>query len=136
MVLYGGKIQVRSSTNTYHPIINNILASTAYILEVQWTQNAAVYDYIVNSHRLSDGVDIQGTVNGLTQVGTGRGLYVGTAQSTLDSCFSSMLLCVANSTARSQAKSWLQAKYSGNNSVANPDPNGLAADLAIQLHVA
>lgn len=40
-VLYGGKLQVRSSTNTYHPIINNILASTAYILEIQWTQNAA-----------------------------------------------------------------------------------------------
>jgi hypothetical protein len=135
-VLYGGKIQVRSSTNTYHPAIYNILASTAYIIEIQWTQNVAVYDYVVNVHRLSDGVDLTGSVNGLTQSGSGQPLYIGTAQSTLDSCFSSMVLCVANSTAREQAKSWLQAKYSGNNSVADPDPDGVAADLSIQLHVA
>ena len=135
-VLYGGKLQVRSSTNTYHPVIYNILASTAYILEIQWTQNAAVYNYVVNCHRLSDGVDLTGSINGLSQSGNGQSLFIGTAQSTLDSCFSSMVLCVANSTARSQAKSWLQAKYSGSTEVENPDPNGVPADLAIQLHVA
>ena len=135
VVLYGGKIQVRDSNNTYYPVIQNILASTAYIIEIQWSPAAALYNYVVNLHRLSDGVDLQGTANGLAQSGAGRNLLLGTAQSTLDSCFSSIVLTVADATARSRAKSWLQAKYNGNDSVPDADRDGVSADFHATLSV-
>ena len=125
LVLYNGSLQIRDSSNNYTQVIQNIQASTPYIIEVQWHITSGVGEYTVNLTKLSENgnTEYSNTVSGITPPsGSARNLYIGTAQTTLDSLYSSMVMCRNNADPRSKSKQWLIAKWKGE--TISLDPNG------------
>jgi hypothetical protein len=136
---YSNKLQFRDNGGGYTVALQNILASTPYIIEVQWSPNGSNFDYTLKLTKLSTGANVEtsATVTNIDTPRTGlsKELHIGNAQTTLDSTFCSMVMTRDDATARSRAKVWLDGKWRGNETeVPNPDPNGVAADFQVVLN--
>jgi hypothetical protein len=148
IVINGSEVQMKSHTGTYTSSGITLVASTAYIIRCDFEMNELSapdlrgdYDFLVTRLHPSDSsqnVEYTGSVNDFEIPRTGgsnRHLKLGNAQSQIAGKFGSFAMTTGNLDAKNRTKAWLQAKFL-DSEVEVSDPNGVPADLAIQLHVA
>ena len=134
----GAKVSMRDVTNTYHTILENIVAEKAYLLEVQWAKtgdsgNTNTVDYTVKATRLDLDTTTNGSLTGIV-VGpnTSDNMYWGgNAQFHADGIYSDMIMTNTDSTARAKAESYLKTKFNGT----GPDPNGTNAEWLLEVEI-
>ena len=134
----GAKVSMRDNSNTYHTILENIVAEKAYLLEVQWAKtgdsgNTNTVDYTVKATRLDLDTTTNGSLTGIV-VGpnTSDNMYWGgNAQFHADGIYSDMIMTNTDSTARAKAESYLKTKFNGT----GPDPNGTNAEWLLEVEI-
>ena len=147
IVLFGGNICVHAvDPALYHTAIQNIQPSTGYLVCVDWNVTSQsggknILDYAIKFTELSaDGnhTEYENTFTGLKRTANSaqrKQLYLGTAQTTLDSLFGSIIHCKGTATAatKAHAKDFLIKQWRSQATSPQVDPNAVDSDWLCEL---
>jgi hypothetical protein len=134
---YSGHLQLKHGSNSaYQVIIQNITASTSYLIEVKWSQNTAgapyhTVDTTINLTKLvvDNMTDYTGsfTMN-MRDNGSKRRLELSSAQSGMDSLTSSVLCMTGDdATLRATCKDYLVKRWKNESTTPVVDPDGVSS---------
>lgn len=149
LVLMGQNLCIHGvNPSWYHTVIQNIQASTSYLVRLDWTLTGNsggknIFDYTVYLTGLSaDGnhSEYQNSLTGIKRTANSaqrKQLYIGTAQTTLDSLFGSLIYCTDTGTATTKAhcKSFLIKQWRSQSTQPSVDPNAINASFLTEMRV-
>ena len=143
LVLHNSNLSFRSEQGgTQHPVIFNILASTSYLLEIQWSKGNSdgthfSCDMTLNATKLvmDNNTDYTGSATtSMRESGSKRRIVFSTAQTGMDSKVSSCILLEGdNADQRATCKAYLEKRWRNASTTPEVDPNAVNATWLSEL---